>query len=105
VNLFVRKWPFFCLFAALILNLCQLFVSPFTKIINQQTIESALISGTRSFSHTWFGDCSAQLSYLASKIGDKSIVLGGVNPVFWIELLLLATTFLIVFLAFLKARL
>lgn len=100
-----ESWPVYALVLAALLNFLQVVVSPSQAILNAGLIESALDQGLRSFSQTRLGDCKAQLAYLASNYANSDlVVLGGINPVFWVEMLLLCITFGIVFLVWGKSR-
>lgn len=101
---FLRGWPYWCIGSAIILNFFQLLVSPHEILTDRKSIIAALESGKRTFSHTSFGSCQLQLDYLASNVNNKSIIVGGVNPVFWVEIILLMTTFSIVFLIYFRSK-
>ncbi|MEP2984622.1 MAG: hypothetical protein ABJN39_07840 [Sulfitobacter sp.] len=87
------------------MNVAQLLVSPIAKIADAETIKNLLASGDRSIAATRFGNCTAQLDYLTLNINDENLItLGGIRPVFGVEIFLLVTTFLIVFLVWHKGQ-
>jgi len=104
MGIFLRGWPFWCLGAAVILNFFQFLVSPYDILKDKTTITAALDVGVKSFPNTLFGNCHLQLEYLSNNIIKKSIIIGGINPVFWVEYALLITTFSIVFLVYFKSK-
>ena len=94
-----KSLPVTLFVAALTLNVLQLLTSPFEKLADTTIIKGQLLAGARSFSTTRFGNCDAQLSYLATNISNADLVtVGGIRWVFGVELMLLVAVFSIVFL-------
>lgn len=100
-----NNWPIWCFTIAVVLNVAQLLLSPIAKIADTETIKGLLANGERSIASTRFGNCIGQLDYLARNVKDEQLItLGGIRPVFGVEILLLVTTFVIVFLVWAKSK-
>lgn len=94
-----QSLPLMLLTSALILNAIQLLTSPFEKLADATVIQEHLAAGSRSFAVTRFGNCDAQLNYLAMNMANVDLVtVGGIRWVFGVELTLLVAAFSIVFL-------
>ncbi|CTQ51305.1 hypothetical protein JDO7802_03344 [Jannaschia donghaensis] len=99
-----QTWPIWCLCTALILNIFQLLASPIASVIDEPAIRAAIAEGTRAFGMTQFGSCTSQLEHIASNADPNAITIGGIQPVFLVELVLLLTTFLLIFLVYSKSQ-